>query len=306
MWLGAAVVALIHPCLDLLVGPRRMPPPKWPANFYDFYILITGPLLAYFLFSSFQKIHHVSTFEFSGILVSTGLVMGFVGINTSHELVHRQSAVFRSMGFFILSLMNFGHWGIEHVFGHHKWVATTKDPATSRLNEWIYPYWVKSYSGGLQSSWKIESQRLKNRSLPRQLLSHRVLIFFTISIAVSVLIFKWLGSLALGFWWGQSLVAILLLQTVDYIEHYGLARTQTNDGQYEPVRPEHSWDCDYFFTNANLLNLGYHSYHHRKPLIPYQELAEHCGPRKMPYGYSVMILIALVPPLWFRVMNPIT
>ena len=132
----------------------------------------------------------------------------------------------------------------------------------------------------------------------------KVRLSLTIQLVINSLIFAIFGMNGLIFHWTQSLVAFVLLESVEYIEHYGLARKKMDSGLFEPVNDLHSWDCDYYLTNTTLINLGYHSHHHQKPMVPYQDLPSKVGRRLLPFGYSTMILIAFVPPFFFMLMNP--
>lgn len=305
-WLAVMLLFVIHPMLDPIFG-RAIAAPKEPPhgnqnNVVFFLAVLTVTVFVWWGASVYAAQSSVQ--DQIGVLLSVGLITGLIGIATAHELVHRQNERFRWMGYLILWQVCFGHWAVEHVFGHHKHVGTPQDPATPRRGEWLYLYWLRTYLVGYLSAWRIEDERLKRRSASARIGQNRVLMSSMVQLVmVGIFISIW-GLGGAVFYLGQSAVAILLLKTVDYIEHYGLVRHMRPNGLYEPVRDEHSWDCDFRLTNWTLLNLGYHAHHHRKPLVEYQNLVTALGVKRMPFGYSLMILMAFVPPLYFSVMNP--
>ncbi|XGC79515.1 alkane 1-monooxygenase [Bdellovibrio bacteriovorus] len=265
-------------------------------------LLLILPFLVLFGFLGVIFSIKSSNLELLGLVLSFGTIMGFMGITTAHELIHHKDKRMRFIGNLLLSLVNFTHYSVEHVFAHHRNVATPEDPATARKNEWIYTYFFRSYFGGLKEAFLLERKRLRNSG--QMFLKNRVAIWMSIQFIGDFFIYIIFGERALIFWLGQSAMAILLLQTADYIEHYGLVRRKNADGQYEPAKPQHSWDSYQAMTNYSLINLGYHSHHHLKPALPFTELQKTAESRKLPYGYSAMALLALVPPLYFKIMNP--
>nr|WP_295900512.1 alkane 1-monooxygenase [uncultured Bdellovibrio sp.] len=303
-FLGAAGVFVFHPLIDNLLLKNKKVPDQRPASLWSLVLLISAlPFLCVFGFVGILSSLKASSYELVGLMLSFGTIMGLLGINTAHELVHRKEKELQQLGFGLLSLVNFSHYGVEHVFGHHKNVGTLEDPATARRNEWIYFYFVRSYFKGLWESFFIEHRRLRQKGF-WHVFKNRIVGWGLLQIFITLSIYALYGTQALFFWIGQSLVAILLLQTVDYIEHYGLVRRKNSDGLYEGVKAKHSWDSYQAFTNYALINLGYHSHHHLKATLPFTELHEQDEAMKLPYGYSVMALMAFVPPLYFTVMNP--
>ncbi|MFN9067361.1 MAG: alkane 1-monooxygenase, partial [Bdellovibrionales bacterium] len=236
------------------------------------------------------------------LILSAGSLLGAFGITYAHELVHRPKEWERALGVWNLLLVNFAFWGVEHVFGHHKNVGTLEDPATARKNQTVYSFWLQNFFAGYSHAWRFEFHRLINSK--KSLFRHRIFLYTLFSLVVSMVLYKIGGISVLFFWWAVSFVAILLLMTVDYIEHYGLVRNLKDTGLYEPVKAHHSWDTKGLFTNLVLTNLGLHSHHHLKARLPFQELKAQPDSRILPYGYSVMVLLALVPPLYFKLIHP--
>lgn len=296
-WTVPVVIFIVSPVLEAIVGRRDTPKAsEIKLHFFDAYILLAAPFLTLFLgFSLFHYLHSEG-WEAVGILLSSGIVMGFMGLTIVHELMHRKQKLHRWAAYSMLWLVNYGHWGVEHVHGHHKNIATLKDAVTARKNEWLYAFWFRAITQSFLKSLKHDRSKKwwKNR------------IYFSLAAqtAITATVFALFGWDGLVFHLGQSLTAIVLLESVEYIQHYGLLRKQRPDGSYEPTQQHHAWDCDYYLTNITLINLGYHSFHHRNPFVKYEDLQAQKGTCLMPYGYSGMILMATVPPLFFKVMNP--
>ena len=135
--------------------------------------------------------------------------------------------------------------------------------------------------------------------------AHNELIWWsTLSIALGAGLMVAFGARAVVFFSGQSLIAIALLEAIDYIEHYGLRRRRLADGSYEPVSARHSWSSDFLLTNLYLFQLQRHPDHHLYGRRPYQALRHIGHSPQLPAGYAAMVVMALIPPLWFAVMDP--
>ncbi|MBX9766043.1 MAG: alkane 1-monooxygenase [Bdellovibrionales bacterium] len=308
-WAGVVLTFIVHPIAD----HYRADPfdqekcskalHKWGdvllVGFFPLQLLFLARTLQLFANSPWNS-------SWWGAVLSTGLICSAFGITAAHELVHRKSRIFRTIGVAFLGLVNYAHFRVEHVHGHHKTVATPEDPATSRRGENIYQFVVRSAFWGYLSAWRLETRRLKSRKLPERILSHRCLHYLGLYLILSTWIIKALGWNAFYFWVFQSGVAIAVLEAVNYIEHYGLVRRQKPDTpEYEPVTARHSWDCNFLLTNGALFNLGLHNHHHKSPSVTYDRLKQTDTSPQMPYGYTRMILIALIPPLWFSQLHPI-
>jgi alkane 1-monooxygenase len=260
--------------------------------------------LAVLLFMAWQATRpHATTIEIVGCVLSAGTAGGVVGITVAHELIHQPSSVDRFLGRVLLACISYLHWAIEHVAGHHRRVATRADPATARLGESLPRFLVRSIAGTYRSAWAIEAARLK-RFGDRSPLGNRVLRWSVVPVIVAAALGLALGPGASLFFFAQSLVAIVLLEIVNYIEHYGLERRQVAPDVYERVSPLHSWNASHRLTNALLFNLQRHSDHHVWPRRPYFALRHHDQSPQLPLGYAGMALLAMVPPLWRRVMDP--
>lgn len=242
--------------------------------------------------------------EIVGLTLSVGVTTGAMGITVAHELVHRTSRLDRFLGQLLLLLVGYMHWGIEHVAGHHKWVATPRDPATSRRGESVFAFVVRSVVGSYRSAVEIERTRGAERGRGPFHPRARMLWFTLLPLALGAALVGLLGGTAGAFFFGQSAVAVALLEVVNYVEHYGLRRREIAPGRYERVTPLHSWNASHRLTNWFLFNLQRHSDHHAYPQRPYETLRHFDESPQLPHGYATMVLLALVPPLWRRVMDP--
>lgn len=239
-----------------------------------------------------------------GCVVSLGVLNGAGGINIAHELMHRKRAWARAGAELLMTSVSYTHFCIEHVLGHHRTVATPDDPASSRLGESLYRFLPRTLIGSLRSAWRLEAERCAAKQIPWTSLRDRRTRYLLVLAAVYVGIGIGVGPLALVLFIAQGVVAFSLLEVINYIEHYGLLRRKLASGKYERVRPEHSWNSAHLVSNLYLFNLARHSDHHYLASREYDRLRHHADAPQMPTGYAGMVLLALVPPLWFRVMNP--
>lgn len=238
-----------------------------------------------------------------GHVISMGLMCGVFGINVAHELGHRADKFHQFLSKVMLTTSLYNHFFIEHNRGHHRNVGTYDDPATARKGESLYVFWFRSVFTGWISAWKIvakERQRKKlnvisfqNEMLQLQL----VQVLLMVGIAFSQ---GWWGALNVGV---AGAIGIILLETVDYIEHYGLERKIVSEHRLEDVHPIHSWNADFVLGRLVLFELTRHSDHHTTPSKHYQLLDSKEEASTLPAGYPAMMLLAMMPPAWFAVMN---
>ena len=241
--------------------------------------------------------------EAFGVTVSIGVSSGVLGINASHELQHRVNQP-TEVWFSRLILMSVGymHWSIEHVAGHHRHVATPLDPATARYGESFYQFLPRTIVGGFLGACRLESQRLTKQRKRILFYHNRMIQFAVIEILFVVLLIVLCGWKALPYWVIQSAVAISLLEIINYVEHYGLLRERRGDG-FAPVRVRHSWNASHWLTNHFLFNLQRHADHHFRPGRRFPYLRHFDESPQLPTGYAGMILLAVIPPVWRRVMD---
>jgi alkane 1-monooxygenase len=243
-------------------------------------------------------------FELAGAAISMGLTAGTIGITFAHELVHRRGRFERALGEVLLSSVSYAHFAIEHVHGHHRHVATPMDPATARLGESFYRFLPRTVVGSLTSAWRLERERLARRGKGTWSPANRMLRYAATQAALYPSIWWIFGGTGLAVFAGQAAAAVALLEVINYIEHYGLLRAEVAPGEYERIGPQHSWDSAYRLSNWVLINLARHSDHHLTASKRYQSLELPAHAPQLPAGYGTMFLLALVPPLWFRVMDP--
>jgi alkane 1-monooxygenase len=304
-WLFAGVIYahLLNPLLDLAVGETRNEGlSRGQRRLAETLLFLTLPVQLALLFLGLSR---ASSFGFWQLLLAaytTGVSGGVLGIDAAHEMIHRPKPWQRAVGVALLSLVSYSHFRIEHVFGHHRWVATRRDPATGRLGETVYAFWLRSIVGGWKSAWGIERELVAKKG--GGLLSNRMVQYLALQAAWMAAVWSFFGPAALAFFLLQSVVAIWLLETINYVEHYGLERRELSPGKYEPVTPAHSWDSALALTNFSLFNLAFHARHHESASIPFEDLGPDPRAPRLPAGYSAMLLLSLAPPLWRAIMDP--
>jgi alkane 1-monooxygenase len=239
----------------------------------------------------------------TALMITVG-VIGGIAINAAHELGHKSTRAERRLSKAALAQSCYGHFFVEHTRGHHVRVGTPEDPATARLGESLYRFVPRSVIGGVRSAWELERRRLARRGRSPWSLDNHVLNAWLLSAALFGGLVAWFGIVVLPWLIGQAVIGVFLLETVNYIEHYGLRRRQLADGRYERVRPQHSWNSNSVVANIFLLHLPRHSDHHVHPVRQYQTLRHSDVAPQLPAGYGVMTLLAVVPPVWRRVMDP--
>ncbi len=257
-------------------------------------------LLILFLFQMQRE--DLLLYERTGMTLSMGAACGVIGINAAHELGHRLTKHEQTMSKLLLLTSLYMHFFIEHNRGHHKHVSTDRDPASSRYGEMLYVFWIRSITGSYFSAWQLEKERLLMVKKPFFSFHNEMLQFQIIQLLFVALIFLVFGQTPGLCFVFAALMGILLLETVNYIEHYGLRRKLKN-GQYERTLPIHSWNSNHPIGRLVLLELSRHSDHHYIASRKYQVLRHHNNSPQMPTGYPGMMLLSFFPPLWFLVMH---
>lgn len=311
-FLGIAFVFGFIPLIDIIVGLDNYNPTPEEAKSlnnqmsFRFVTWLWVPAqLALIILGCWHAVtHQLTNVEYYGFVMSVGLATGGLGINISHELIHKSNFFEQLLGRILLVTTCYGHFYIEHIEGHHKRVATEEDPATSRLNESLYQFIPRSVVYSWVDAWKIEAKRLAKMGVSTWSVYNQMLHFLAASAACALGLHAAFGRGAVSYFLLQSLVAFVLLEVVNYIEHYGLIREKTASGAYSHVTPMHSWNAGHRITNYFLFKLQRHSDHHAYAQRRYQILRSFKASPQMPTGYAGMMLLSLCPPLWFRVMNP--
>jgi alkane 1-monooxygenase len=241
--------------------------------------------------------------DVAGMIIAVGITNGVIGITFAHELMHKSDPFEQFLAEVLMMVVSYPHFCIQHILGHHKKVGTFSDPATARFGEDIYSFYLRTVSTGYWSAWVIEFKRLAKLGLP--FWQNRMLRYSLTLAIIYLAIGIGFGWLAVVFFASQSIIAFLSLETTNYMEHYGLARKEISPGVYERTLPKHSWNSGHRISNWFLINLARHSDHHFIASKRYQILNnfQDTAPQ-LPFGYGTMFLVALVPPFWFRIMNP--
>ena len=224
-----------------------------------------------------------------GHITAMGVSCGSLAINIAHELGHRPNGIYQRLAQGLLVTTLYGQFFIDHNLGHHKNVATPEDASTARYGEVLYNFWFRSIIGVWQTAWRLKP------GLMALLFSAEVLMLLGIWMSAPLAFVPFLLA---------SLMGILLLETVNYIEHYGLLRVKVSEFRYENAQPAHSWNSNHPLGRFMLFELTRHSDHHANPYKPYPVLDHYDEAPQMPAGYPAMMVLAAVPPIWFRVMNP--
>lgn len=240
--------------------------------------------------------------EMVALLISTGVMAGVFGMLTAHEMVHSHHAGEIALGVLMLTGMTYRHFRIAHIYGHHRWAGTHGDAGTARLGESAYRFIGRTVVMQAVQAWRFETRRTRRRGLGWW--RHRGMQDVVVYAALYGAVYAVAGWRGILFFLGQSAVAIIVLELFNYIAHYGLMRRE-RDGRLEPFTDRHSWNTSSAFANRWIFNMGRHSDHHRRPAARFEQLRPLEGARELPAGYAGSILLAFVPPLWRRLMDPL-
>ena len=278
---------------------------KLANKMYDvllyFNILIVYGLLLYTLLKVTST--SLATYEIIGIILSLGVVLGANGINVAHELGHRKTRWERILGKILLVPSHYTHFFVEHNLGHHLHVSTPEDPSTAKYNQNVYAFWYQTITGTYKKAWQIQLKLNKVNGHHFLSIYNDMFWFSIIQILYLVLVALFFGPLGFIVVLLSGIVGFLLLETINYIEHYGLKRNKLASGRYERVTEKHSWNSNHIMGRIILYELTRHSDHHYKASKKYQILEYHDVSPQMPYGYPTSIVLSLIPPLWFSIMN---
>ena len=329
-WIGPILLYIVLPALDLRYGPDGQNPPDEVMErlendkYYRYCTYIYIPFqYASVIFGAYLfTAPDLSWLGFDGSLgwpakiglaLSVGM-LGGVGINTAHELGHKKDSLERWLAKITLAQTWYGHFYIEHNRGHHVRVATPEDPASARFGETFWEFLPRSVWGSLRSSWELEAQRMRRLNKSPLNVQNDVLNAWLMSVMFWGVLIAVFGPALIPFMVIQAVFGFTLLETVNYLEHYGLLRQKVDEplarregrpasGRYERCAPEHSWNSDHVVTNLFLYHLQRHSDHHANPTRRYQTLRSMHGAPNLPSGYASMIALTYVPAVWRKVMD---
>jgi alkane 1-monooxygenase len=308
---GPVLIFAVFPLLDLMIGLDASNPPdsviKWleQDRYYRWCTYAFLPLqYAGLIFACWMWSHGgLSTLESLGLALTVAMVAG-VAINTAHELGHKRAISERWLSKVALAQTGYGHFFVEHNRGHHVRVATPEDPASARMGESFYEFLPRTVTGSLRSALEIEREHLERDGHRFWSLRNDIFNAWLMTLALFGGLAIAFGSVVLPYLLIQAAIGFSMLEVVNYLEHYGLLRQTREDGRYERTMPEHSWNSNNVASNVLLYHLQRHSDHHANPLRRYQSLRHFDEAPQLPTGYAGMIVAALVPPLWRRVMDP--
>ncbi|ANI38692.1 alkane 1-monooxygenase [Mycolicibacterium vaccae ATCC 25954] len=319
LWIGPILLYIVLPTLDRLFGPDGQNPPDEVMErlendkYYRYCTYIYIPfqyasvIFGAYLFTAAD----LGWLGFDGglswpakigLALSVGM-LGGVGINTAHEMGHKKDSLERWLAKITLAQTCYGHFYIEHNRGHHVRVATPEDPASARFGETFWEFLPRSVFGSLTSAWELEAKRLERAGKSKWHWSNDVLNAWAMSVAFYGVLIAVFGWALLPYIVISAVFGFTLLETVNYLEHYGLLRQKTASGRYERCAPSHSWNSDHIVTNLFLYHLQRHSDHHANPTRRYQTLRSMADAPNLPSGYASMIGLTYFPPLWRKVMD---
>lgn len=311
LWLPMVIFYGLIPFLDWSIGEDAENPPEAvlpglaKAGYYRWALYAAVPVY----FAVWGAMAWIATtqampwYAWLGMAVSTGIICG-LAINVGHELGHQTSRAEQFLAKLVLAPGLYGHFFVEHNRGHHVRVATPEDPASSRFGESFYEFFPRCVIGSFKSAWELEAQRLSRQGKSVWHWQNHNLQTWAMSLVIWTAMVLWLGVAVLPFLLIAAVYGGSLLEVVNYLEHYGLQRQKKADGSYERCQPHHSWNSNHVVTNVLLYHLQRHSDHHANPTRSYQTLRHFDGVPSLPSGYAAMILLAYLPPLWFRLMDP--
>ncbi|WP_085999062.1 alkane 1-monooxygenase [Nocardia higoensis] len=309
-WIGPIIVLVIIPLLDWIVGEDGTNPRDEDYEqlsndrYYRWctYLFLPVQMIGLLIASAMWAGDDLSLLDKAGLATTLGLVSG-IGINAAHELGHRVEKLERWLAKIALAQSGYGHFFVEHNRGHHVRVATPEDPASARMGESLWEFLPRTVVGGFRSGIALEKERLARAGQGWWSPRNHILQAWSMTIVL-------FGGLMLVFGWHilpwlvlQAMIGVGLLETVNYVEHYGLLRERRPNGRWARCSPRDSWNSDRLVTNIFLFHLQRHSDHHANPGRRYQTLRSSEVSPQLPGGYATMILFAAIPPLWRAVMD---
>lgn len=312
-WSGMLFIFVLLPLLDFIVGQDPANPNDEQVEkmdkqlWYPFLTLMAVPAQFAVLIYGAYIFTTSNAFSFIGQIgwvLSCGIVSAILAINVGHELIHKSSRTEYLAGGILYASVCYSGFIIEHIRGHHKHVSTPEDASSARFGQTVYQFLPHAYLHNFLNAWKLEAKRLNHLGLPAFHWRNELIWWNALSIVFALCFaaaFSWLG---LVFYLGVSWMAFTTLEIINYVEHYGLHRRKLDNGRYERTTAAHSWNSNFLFTNMGLFHLQRHSDHHAFPKRRYQVLRHYDQSPQLPNGYAGMYVLALIPPLWFKVMNP--
>lgn len=310
-WLFPIVIYVFMPIADWAVGEDRSGPPEAELSRLDsdpyyralIYAFIPGQFAATLFGAWLSATGGLTAWEMLGVALTVGMVNG-VAFIPAHELTHKNASADRWLARLTLSPMAYGHFFAEHVRGHHKNVATPNDPTSAKMGESFWSFLLRAIIDGVRSAWRLEAGRLKRKGKSVWSAKNVNLQTWALTLLLYGALIAWLNWIVLPYLLLQAFFSVVLLEVTDYIEHYGLLRRVQDNGAYEPCTPAHAWDSNHVVCTLFLYQLQRHADHHAHPGRRFQSLRSFDTTPQLPASYVTMMLVAYIPPLWFRIMNP--
>ena len=301
----------VLPVLDWLIGsddnnpPEELVPQLEADTYYRFLTYITVPL-HFVVLIALAYVVATNDLSWWAILVTAIIAGGYsgLGINTAHELGHKQTAIEQLLAKITLAVPAYGHFCVEHNGGHHVLVATPDDPASARMGESIYSFTLREIPETFARGWNLEKARLQKQGKNTWSIHNNILQSYLLSAVLQGGLIYSFGWVMIPFLAVHNFWAWFQLTSANYIEHYGLLREKQENGRYERCQPHHSWNANYIMSNLALFHLERHSDHHANPMRRYQSLRNFPDIPELPNGYYGMYMLAYVPWLWYWVMDP--
>lgn len=322
-WIGPFLIYLVLPALDVKFGRDGQNPPDDVMEYlendkyyrYCTYAFIPCQFVSVVFGAYLFTATNLSWLGYEGGLSWAGKIgltltvgmLGGTGINTAHEMGHKKESLERWLAKITLAQTWYGHFYIEHNRGHHVRVATPEDPASARFGETFWEFLPRSVWGSVRSAVKLEAARIRRMGRspwdPRTYLINDVLNAWLMSIVLWGVLIAVFGPALIPFIIVQAVFGFSMLESVNYLEHYGLLRQKTDSGRYERCAPRHSWNSDHLVTNLFLYHLQRHSDHHANPTRRYQTLRSMDDAPSLPSGYATLIGVTYFPWVWRRMMD---
>ena len=318
-WTGSVLTVLIPtiymyvfiPLFDLIVGEDLNNPPEEVVEamaadpFYRILLHAAVPVFyaSYFVAAWFVGTQDLPWWAIIVFAYGVGALHGDV-LTIGHELGHKTNATDRFSAKLINAIIGYGHFCIEHNRGHHVWVSTPEDPASSRMGESIYQFAGRELPGTFKRGWEHERLRLSKSGRSFWSPSNEILQGYAITLTIAITCVALFGWHMVPFLVIHHFTGWFALTQANYVEHYGLLRQKLPNGRYEPVQPRHSWNTNHIVSNLLLFHLQRHSDHHANALRPYQALRNFPDLPRLPSGYPGTYALAMIPAIWFRVMDP--
>ncbi len=310
-WITVVFVFIMVPVLEIFMNNSKLNlsdaerDSKSKKLFFDILLYCNIPIVylmvGYYIY--ILNTYNYNSIELIGMYTAVGLTLASAGINVAHELGHRNEYYHRIMSKLLLLPSLYCHFIIEHNLGHHKNVGTDLDPASAKKNEVLYTFWLRSSFYSYLNAWNIEFKKQEYNKKTRFSLSNQMVVLTIIQMVFLAIIFSYGGLKVLIIYISTAIFSFLMLETINYIEHYGLRRQKLDNGRYERVHPNHSWNSNHELGRILLYELTRHSDHHYLANKKFQLLDHHDDAKQLPYGYPTSMLMAMVPPIWFKVMN---